>query len=534
MKVKELKKINEFAHENGFTLDYKKIVIFDTKDISRILELIDKKSINVESLIKFFKFEISNPDWKKKFEHIRGIEAFDIREYIIDKISNANSLALSKAIYDYFDGECADILILFKDVQEYQTYVESITAEMDDNDNTVLSNVQFVLERVPLNLDRNEVIKNVMEYSQRNDLSPTSLRDYFENLEFQFDINETLLLLLKGYDIRRVSSLLENWHEDIKNGDKDKVHGSYEIGKKYLLKSELFSYMEDNKSLIEIFCTTEYEEYEQIVTLLEKVEKAKDKELFDQCLKLGSKLSNENKKYYINEILKIGSSNGDFRYSLFALLKNKISEDNKAKAVLEVVRASNKVDFSSRRTTKFIIDLQKVDLIIDMPITKENHDTREVIYREFPKCVAHKKLNRNQTEYYSDLLKRLCSLRPDICEKVMDILSLPLVKDMDIEQQIKLRELIFTPENYGSLEYIYARYKEKDKEYNLFLCQNAKSELNVTSYDPEVSLMTVAKVLESAVYFDDIDKILDGFDDDEEITPRTLIRSLAYKNNQNN
>ena len=76
--------------------------------------------------------------------------------------------------------------------------------------------------------------------------------------------------------------------------------------------------------------------------------------------------------------------------------------------------------------------------------------------------------------------------------------------------------------------------KEKDKEYNLFLCQNAKSELNVTSYDPEVSLMTVAKVLESAVYFDDIDKILDGFDDDEEITPRTLIRSLAYKNNQNN
>ena len=130
MKVKELKKINEFAHENGFTLDYKKIVIFDTKDISRILELIDKKSINLESLIKFFKFEISNPDWKKKFEHIRGIEAFDIREYIIDKISNANSLALSKAIYDYFDGECADILILFKDVQEYQTYVESITAEI--------------------------------------------------------------------------------------------------------------------------------------------------------------------------------------------------------------------------------------------------------------------------------------------------------------------------------------------------------------------------------------------------------------------
>ena len=525
MKVKELKKINEFAHENGFTLDYKKIVTFDTKDISRILELIDNKSINVESLIKFFKFEISNPDWKKSFEHLIGIEDFDIREYIIGKIINANSSALSKSICYYFDCECNS----FKDVQEYQTYVESITAKMDDNDNTVLSNVQFVLERVPLNLDRNEVIKNVMEYSQRNDLSPRGLRDYFENLKFQFDINETLLLLLKGYDIRRVSSLLENWHEDIKNGDKDKVHGSYEIGKKYLLKSELFSYMEDNKSLIEIFCTTEYEEYEQIVTLLEKVEKAKDKELFDQCLKLGSKLSNENKKYYINEILKIGSSNGDFRYSLFALLKSKISEDNKAKAVLEVVRASNKVDFSSRRTTKFIIDLQNVNLIIDMPITKENYDTREVIYCEFPKCVAYKKLNRNQTEYYSDLLKRLCSLQPDICEKVMDILNLPVVKNMDIEQQSKLRELILSPENHGSLEYINARYIEKQKEYELHC--TTKIGQNAISYDSDVPLMTVAELLECD---HDIAKVLDGFDDDEEITPRTLIRSRAYKNNQNN
>ena len=31
-----------------------------------------------------------------------------------------------------------------------------------------------------------------------------------------------------------------------------------------------------------------------------------------------------------------------------------------------------------------------------------------------------------------------------------------------------------------------------------------------------------------------IDEVLDGFGDDDEITPKTLIRSLAYKNNQNN
>ena len=42
--------------------------------------------------------------------------------------------------------------------------------------------------------------------------------------------------------------------------------------------------------------------------------------------------------------------------------------------------------------------------------------------------------------------------------------------------------------------------------------------------------MMVAELLECN---HDIDVVLDGFGDDE-ITPKTLIRLLAYKNNQNN
>lgn len=525
MKVKELKKINKFAHENCFNLDYRKLLNLDAKDISRILNLIDEKSMNAKSLITFFTWEISNPDWKEKFGHIEGIADFNVREYIIGKIVNANSPTLSEAIYYYFDLDSD--LDLFKDIHEYQTYVENITAKMNDNDNTTCSNVKFILKRVPLNIDRNELIKNVMRYSQSNYLSPQDLDSYFESLDFPLDFNEILLLLLKGYNIDKVQELLDDWNFDARNieNNTDEVNKSYETVKEYLLKSELPNYCGYKKSLIEIFCTNEYEDYEQIVNLLTAVEKARDEELFERCLILGPELSNENIKYYINEILKIGSSNGDFRYSLFALLKNKISEDNKAKAVVEVVRASNKVDFSSRRTTKFIIDLQNIDLIINMPITKENHDTREVIYREFPKCVAYKELNDNQTAYYSDLLKRLCSLPADICEKVIDILSLTVVKNMDIEQQSKLKELILNTENHGSLKYIYARYIEKEKEYEQH-CAN-----KIEQYDPEVSLMTVVELLECN---HDIDKVLDDFGDDDEITPRTLIRSLAYKNNQNN
>lgn len=111
----------------------------------------------------------------------------------------------------------------------------------------------------------------------------------------------------------------------------------------------------------------------------------------------------------------------------------------------------------------------------------------------------------------------------------MKILNLPLVRSMDIEKQSQLKELILSPENYSSLEYIYNSYKENEKEYDEF--HRTKFESNATSYNPEVSLVTVAELLECD---HNIDEVLDGFGDDDEITPKTLIRSLAYKNNQNN
>lgn len=513
MKVKELKKINEFAHENDFTLDYEKIVTFDAKDISRILKLIDKKSMNVEILIRFFEFEISVPNWKKKFEHIRGIEDFDIREYIIDKISNANSLALSKAIYDYFDGECADILILFKDVQEYQTYIESITANIEKKDYVTFQNIEFFLKKVPSNTDRNELIKNVMKYSQRKNQS--LLFGTIEWSEFTSeDYLGILSLLIKNYNSNKVCTLFKKWHSDRYYREATEVNESYETVKEYLLKSKLFDSRKDNERLIKIFCETEYREYGQIVTLLNKVEESNDKELFAQCLKCGYQLYNENIRYYINEILKIGNSNSDLRQSILYLLKNEISVNNSAAAVVNILKKANEVDISSKKTAQFITTILNIDLIVDMPITSENYSTREVVYREFPKFISFRN-KQIEIECYKSFLNRLCSLPADICKKVMDIHNLPVVKNMDIKSKNELKDLILNPENHGSLEYIYARYAEKEKEYELHELELAR---------PVVELLTNKNT----------DKVLDGFDDDEEITPKTLIRSLAYKNNQNN
>lgn len=46
----------------------------------------------------------------------------------------------------------------------------------------------------------------------------------------------------------------------------------------------------------------------------------------------------------------------------------------------------------------------------------------------------------------------------------------------------------------------------------------------------KVKLITVMELLDSN---EEINKVLDGFDEEDEITPKTLIRSRSYKNNQN-
>ena len=241
MKVKELKKINEFAHINHFNIDYECLLQIQEKDISKILDLIDLKSTNVESLIHFLTYEVDVSDWEHGFAHMKGIENFNIREYIIEKITNAPSKIVSDLIYRYFDlndGK-ASHLDLFNDINEYQAYIENITDQMAENEELVISNIMLVLEKVSFTDDRSELIKKTMIYSQKKELLPESLNACFEKL-FHIELtpyfSEILLLLLKGYKIGTVCNFFRKWHEDAKSREKDKVNESYEFVEKYFRK----------------------------------------------------------------------------------------------------------------------------------------------------------------------------------------------------------------------------------------------------------------------------------------------------------
>lgn len=113
----------------------------------------------------------------------------------------------------------------------------------------------------------------------------------------------------------------------------------------------------------------------------------------------------------------------------------------------------------------------------------------------------------------------------------MNIINISIIKNMDIEEQAEIKKLVLNPENFGSLDYIYHRYIEKEQEYKKYQEQQLESLTSSPkpTYEPEVKLVTVVELLEVG---NDINKVLDCFNDDEEITSKTLIRTMAYKNNK--
>lgn len=537
MKVAKFKKIYKFISEiNDLDVNPRNLLNFSDADVELIINSMDEVTKSVEQLIKFLDWEQDNKDWKEQFSHLEGIENFDIRSYLIDRILTASSDETADNIYSYFDFDSVSETLKnsMKTVEEWKTYIESIGGTMDGEH--VARNLETVLEFCENN--RCEMIKKIMYYSQAGDIDSQSLKEYFSEDILQKYLAEILDLLILDYDIDELQTFFSRWNDAVLETKVLPQNTTYQQVYDYLKNSSLFSHLANNSGLVSIFTNASETNYPEILSLFELVESKKDKEVFDMLVDTEIALESSSLRNYITEIVEHKDDDSDYRMSLMHLLdKGKIHRNtNFIDMVIRLLGKTQNIDRNSMEMADFISSVGPIEVLNDIEINDKNLVTRQLIYDEFPKLLENRQLSDNEKSYYKDWLKRLSQLPRNVAQKILAIINLESVKQMSLESNEKLKEVLLDKDNFGSLDYIYGQYLDKEKQYQSYKeYKEVEEKSKVTPPQPlpnneEVQLLTVVELLERQF---DFDLVLDGFGDEEDITTKTLIRSLAYKNNQN-
>lgn len=540
MQVWQLKKINKARIGSNFRWDWNILLNMNPTDIDFIIKKIEEKNKNIDYSIQFLEWIYENPEWKESFRHLEGIENFDLKEYLLTKIGKANYENVAYEIFICFNfDDHDDKLSMFQTVEEWKTYVECIGVGMESCIKTVANNLEVVLKNSGRE-DRGNLIQKVMEYSLSDRDSLIDLSSYtinFEQRPISFD--DLFTLFLVGYDETTILDLIGYWMEKRKDTslteNKEIDDGFNEIIK-YLKDSSMMEACDMN-NFLQMLQELHPSEYKGFVTILKEIEKEEDFELLETCIRKETPFSNQNMCIYIDRILHNKENECKYRDALIYLVDtNVIAKNIDSETNMNIIENSLLMTKNNNQNcmdiAKFIENLPNVEIMKYLTISETNPETLKILYQKFLTLIPKVSLSIEQIEYYKNLLHELCTLDHDICDKIIQILNLSFVNNMSLESKHKLQEMVLRPENFGSLDYIYEEYRKKDNTY-----QKPKEPINPTPIgttsakeENEVILLTVLKLLEDDY---DFDSVLDGFKDDDEITPKTLIRSYAYKNNEN-
>lgn len=528
MKVWQLKKINEVVTQIPYNIDYEDLLKMDQEDIDLLIKEIERENNNIEHLISFLEFVQENPEWEESYSHLKEIENINLKEYLFHQIATASCNEDAEATLSYFDfNQKVDKLSIFKNVEEWKTYVENINSNLDDS---YLGNLGIILKNSKEEENRGNLIAKTMNYLQNDQLDFIDFSDYpinWRKLPITFD--DLLDLLLKEYDPVPIMDLLEYWTDLTE--DKEMGDGFQEIVN-YLKDSSMMDEC-DIDSFVNIVKDLSFNEYTGFITTLRQIEKEKDFELLETCIREEAPFSNRNMRIYIDRILH-SDAECNYRKAQFRLwetgtIDEYLEDETNMNRIMNQLILAKQNHLDCLYLASLIEDLPTVEIIKNLDMSKVQKDTFEMVCIRFSHILKRKELLEEDIENYASLLGILGSLPKDVSNKVISILGFESVKNMELEDRKKLQETLLNPENYGSLDYILQEYQTR--ENNLQSQSIRKPEpvkQDIGSFNTEVKLLTVLELLENGA---DFDKVLDGFTDDDEITPKTLIRSIAYKNN---
>jgi len=517
LKALESQKVNvqEVPHLLEFTDD----------EIKKVLDLYSEKNSTFLVLLKFYNmYYEKGEEFEKDLEHL---EISNLKQCLVDKIEHLDG-ANPQFICDSFENSEIDFS-LFENQAEYFRYLNTLS-KMKVMPFRFYEDLSWILQNVRCN--RQDILVHFFTYELQSHCRG-HLENYFIKLKsFSIDIRNFLKLLVKGYDFNLSYHTIYKWRQE------EEKHPNPEFSWKIQLAMDcLLDFTGNCDNLPKVFLDSSPNDYSDIISLINeffaKVSDHPSNVLDDY---VSSHVTEDNRSVFNQMIRKfLNTDNFDVMESLWILLHhqyipNLFDKESESQKVVDemddVVNILEKVSSEHKSVT-----MAKLLLRMPLPMWKKISNTAslvnlELLFENYPLYIDRCIFNGNDESTY-DMITKISQLSSDANKKILSLLenNMCFLNDISTLENPEKREYLlstlFEKENEAGLDYVVEQYQQAE-EYRQ---RQVEAREAINQNPEEVCLQTVQKLMGRYP----IEDLLEGFHDDDEITPNTLIRSFRFK-----
>lgn len=538
MKAKDLRElIHKLKRDNYSDNDFNDLFLLSSEEFQGVLEL-SRTSSRYQILLDYYLYCYNDPDIPSALEFLeKNLEIENAKDFIANKIIEAENDSNAQSIYYGFDGWDVFNIQTFQSKQEYFLYLDTLS-KMEDCDRQFLSDTSWVLINVEKN--RIAIFQKLFNYYLEGSSIESDLYNYLQYLKSEEDIMTFFGFIQLEYDEELSTDLLVAWSDIQQNTDStNPARDAIELAKDFLLHFNLAS---DFSELPYLFLNVDVLDYEETISIIQRIMTSTTKPSDMIQNYIDCDIESQARKILNQKIMKVlDIQDEQLTDEFFALLQSNYIK-------VKIFKEVEDPEEQSRRLDK-IIDTFQVVVQDDQTRTEVMGNCLLHFPYKMWECIpldaeiATLKMFWDHYTFYRDrkvfleedestyaILQKISRLAPESLEIITSLLrtNLSFKRDFMENRHDALMDILFEKETEPSLGYIQAEYDLREQER----VKQQESSIQEVRENPPIEKPVELKLVSELLDDYAIEDILIGFQDEEEITPKTLVRSFQYRNHQ--
>ncbi len=515
MKAKNIHKLYELLKEYEESVSWETILKFTREECECLIKAIDEKDENAYALFLFY---LKTYDEKSQFseDEFKHLQIENVKEVIAQEVLHASTPQMAANILDYFDVNLA----IFRTKEEFLTYLRSMPKTKNlgvyysEGINALLSN--YEKNRIEL------IQKYATYYDSVSHPIPLSRRLPEIFIMSSASMQTFLELAARNYDYQITAELSLKW--DAYQRANPYRNQEIEAAKGFLMEENIHStlgkiFLEDEmSSYIDIINTVHAMQDCNCINMIynyinNEVEMPADKQLLREK---------------IREVLEQGDPElmNAFDILLYQqsywrdLLNGEYSPDEKNERMNAILEKLS-YDKNTMVLTKLLLAIPYASWEMIAPDAEK--ETLEIILDNLWLYQDRVIFDRTRLEETGDVFAKLAELSVETNQKFVQLLD--FFSFLDDPRREEILDILLSKEHEPSFDYIFKQYQEQENiRKQAQSLEEKKSTLASDTF--QVELATVVDLLNSGYH---ADVVLEGFEEDDDITVKTLVRSMKYR-----